>query len=88
MILNHIRNRKIRKKYSKDNVGYDSEGSLIEDVLFEAKNKNLFIIRHIRYADGNDNLTTFGIYKILNNKEKVIGNLKYVLRIQIVLIHI
>lgn len=78
MILNHIRNRKIRKKYSKDNVGYDSEGSLIEDVLFEAKNKNLFIIRHIRYADGNDNLTTFGIYKILNNKEKVIGNLKYV----------
>lgn len=78
MILNDIRNKKISKKYGQDTVGYDSEGSLIEDVLFEAKNKNLFIIRHIQYADENGNLTRSGIYKILNNKEKVIGNLKYV----------
>lgn len=78
MILNYIRNKKIRKKYSKDNLGYDAEGSLIEDVLFEAKNKNLFVIRHIQFADKNGNLTTSGIYKIFNNKKKTIGNLKYV----------
>ena len=46
--------------------------------LFEAKNKNLFIICHIQYADKSGVLTTFGIYKILNNKERVVGTLKYV----------
>lgn len=78
MILNYIRNKKISKKYGEDTIGYDSEGSLIEDVLFKAKDKNLFIIRHIQYADKNSVLTTFGIYKILNNKERVVGTLKYV----------
>lgn len=78
MILDRIRNKKVRKKYEKDNIGYASDGSLIEDVIFEAKNKNLFIIRHMQYADEDGNLTMFGIYKILNKKEEEIGNLKYV----------
>lgn len=79
MFINYFRNKKMKKQYSENNCGFASDGSYIEDVLVKAKDRNIYLIRHIQYADENNELTTFGIYKIFNNKDKPIGYLKYCL---------
>lgn len=78
MFINYFRNKKMKKQYSENNCGFTSDGSYIEDVLVKAKDENMYLIRHTQYADENKKLTTFGIYRIFNNKDKQIGHLKYV----------
>ena len=78
MLINYFRNKRMYKKYGENSCEFTSDGSYIEDVLVEAKDKNIYLIRHIRYADEKQELTTFGTYKIFNNKDKSIGYLKYV----------
>ncbi len=79
MLVNYFRNKKMNKLYGENSCGFTSDGSYIEDVLVKAKDQNIYLIRHIQYADENKELTTFGIYRIFNNKDKPIGYLKYVL---------
>lgn len=78
MFINNIRNKRMLKEYSKNAISYAADGSYVENTLFEAKDKNVFVIHHIQYADDGGNLTFFGNYKILNNKHERIGYLKYV----------
>lgn len=77
MFTNYFRNKKMNKLYGENSCGFTSDGSYVEDVLVKAKDKNIYLIRHIRYADEKQELTTFGTYKIFNNKDKPIGYLKY-----------
>lgn len=77
MLINYFRNKKMNKQYGENNCGFTSDGSYIEDILVKAKDKNIHLIRHTQYADENKELTTFGIYRIFNNKNKPIGYLKY-----------
>lgn len=77
MLINYFRNKTMKKLYNENSCGFTTDGSYVEDVLVKAKNGNMFIIRHTQYADKNKELTTLGIYRIFNNKNKPIGYLKY-----------
>ena len=79
MITNYFRNKKMEKQYAENSCIFASDGSYIENVLVKAKDKNVYLIRHIQYADENKELTPFGTYKIFNNKDKPMGYLKYIL---------
>lgn len=78
MFINNFRNKKMNKQYGENSCGFTSDGSYIENILVKAKDKNIYLIRHIQYANENQKLTNLGTYKVFNNKDKSIGYLKYV----------
>lgn len=71
--------KKKKNLFAVDNKKYYINGDLFEDVVFKTKNDKLIIIQHIRFCDDTTKeLTTYGTYKIFNQKENKIGHLKYV----------